>query len=163
MTYHLLLSSPKIPNLSTFLIEIHQNPNWQFTITSQLSLSLSNYFSLSPFFVKPVHLSATYQLSIVQNSYQNTFLHPSHVASLTSSPNFILPADLKASFTKSHLQQISDSQNEEEKSFTPIIQNDKVTAAPMREAEWGRNQEKQSHFLCILQNPFNHTGSQFYG
>ena len=42
MTYHLLLSSPKIPNLSTFLIEIHQNPNWQFTITSQLSLSLSN-------------------------------------------------------------------------------------------------------------------------
>ena len=46
--------------------------------------------------------------------------------------------------------------------FIPIIHSNKVTATPMREAEWGRNQEKQSHFHCILQNRFDHAGFRFY-
>ena len=36
------------------------------------------------------------------------------------------------------------------KLFIPIIHSNKVTAAPTREAEWERNQEKQSHFLYSL-------------
>ena len=47
--------------------------------------------------------------------------------------------------------------------FIHIIHSNKVTAALMRQVKWGRNQEKQSHFLCILQNRFNHTDFRFYG
>ena len=71
--------------------------NLSFVSLSNLSLPLT----LS---AKPVHLFATYQLSIAQTLNQNSFLHTSHVTSLTCSPNFILPEDLKTSFTKSHLQ-----------------------------------------------------------